>query len=161
VLDPYVHATESYRRDDSKFIGYNKRLPVEITAHSHPITFSLNRAVCRDITQYGDFHEDLLGRQEVTSPSTVILAIDGCQNPYNFNQANASTAEVHQAIGAHGPASAAHDPIPIGPNRDEASSDGWIRYADGRAHALMCDGSTRRFPMGTITKANIWYKTAE
>ena len=84
------------------------------------------------------------------------MAIDGCQNPRNLNQANASIHEVFFAVGEIGPASKAKDAIPIGPDTDTADADGWIRYPNGQAHALMADGSTRIFQKGSIEKGHIW-----
>lgn len=158
VLDPYLHGVDEYREPDSKFVGANKRRNVRVTPYSHPMTFSLNRSVSRDVTRYGDYQERVISTNDLYDPSAVILAIDGCQNPSNFNQSNASTYELFFAIGDSGPRAAANDPIPVGPDTDTAEGDGWIRYVGGSANALMCDGSVRIFPRGTIRCGNIWYR---
>lgn len=156
ALDPYLHGEDGYRNADSKFIGYNKRLKLVITPYSHPITFSLNRSLCKDVTQYGSYREQLVSRHEVENPAGIILAIDGCQNPRNLNQANASTYAVHHMVGEQGPLARAAEPIPVGPDTDTPDADGWIRYPNGEAHALMADGSTRTFKKGSIRNGNLW-----
>ena len=89
ILDPYMHGVENYRELDSKFIGPNKRLKVEVNDSSHPVTFSMNQAVCRDITESDEgVAESLIHITEVDRPEDVILMADGCQNPGKLNQAN-------------------------------------------------------------------------
>lgn len=156
TLDPYLHGEEAYRNADSKFIGYNKRLRLKITPYSHPITFSLNRSLCRDVTQYGDYREELVARHEIENPAGIVFAIDGCQNPRNLNQANASIYAVGRQVGESGPLSRAAEPIPVGPDSDTPDADGWIRYPGDQAHALMADGSTRIFKKGEIQNRHIW-----
>ena len=156
VLDPYVHGVENFRSTDSKFIGGNARLPVKVNNYSHPITFSMNRAVCRDITSYGDVGEDLIHGTQVERPSEIILLADGCQNPRNLNQANATAYRIFSQVGESGPLGEYDDPIPVGPDVDTPNGDGWFRYPDGTCHAVFCDGSARAFRKGTILKRNIW-----
>ena len=141
---------------DSKFIGGNARLPVKVNNYSHPITFSMNRAVCRDITSYGDVGEDLIHGTQVERPSEIILLADGCQNPRNLNQANATAYRIFSQVGESGPLGEYDDPIPVGPDVDTPNGDGWFRYPDGTCHAVFCDGSARAFRKGTILKRNIW-----
>lgn len=156
TFDPYIHGVEAYRRDDSRFIGPNKRLDVEVNAFSHPITFTMNRAVCRDITSNGRYAEKLVHATQVRRVSDVILLADGCQNPANLGQANASAYRVHAQTGSTGPRGSRGDAIPVGPDSDTPAGDGWFRYPGGKCSALMCDGSARSFPKGTITNGNIW-----
>lgn len=156
VLDPYMHNVESFRSTDSKFIGPNKRIPVEVNEWSHPITYTMNRAVCRDTTRYGSLAETLVHASRVSQPAEVILMADGCQNPANLGQANASAYRVAAAVGQTGPRSKSSDPIPVGTDADTPAGDGWFRYADGKCHALMCDGSAKVFKKGTILNRNIW-----
>lgn len=156
VLDPYVHGVESFRSLDSKFIGPNKRIPVKVNNFSHPITYMMNRAVCRDTTVYGAVSETLVHASKVTRPAEVILMADGSQNPANLGQANASAYRVYSAVGQRGPAGSASKPIPIGPNEDSGSGDGWFRYDHDKCHALLCDGSAKVFKKGSILNRNLW-----
>jgi prepilin-type N-terminal cleavage/methylation domain-containing protein len=156
VLDPYMHGTAVYRRADSKFIGPDKRIPVRVNDYSHPITFTMNRAVCRDLTSNGKPGESLVHASKVSDPTNVILMADGCQNPGNMGQTNASAYRLFASTGQTGPASRASKPIPVGPDADTAAGDGWFRYPNGRCPALMCDGSAKSFAKGTILHRNIW-----
>lgn len=156
VLDIYMHGVEVFRNAESKFIGPNKRIPVKVNSFSHPITYSMNRAVCRDITIYGNVSEKLVHATRVSRPSEVILLADGCQNPSNLGQANASAYRITAAVGQNGPANRNSTPIPVGPDADTSAGDGWFRYADGKCHALLCDGSARTFRKGEIRNGNIW-----
>lgn len=161
VFDPYMHGVEIFRSADSKFIGPNKRIPVKVTPYSHPITYSMNRAVCRDTTVYGKVAETLVHASKVARPAEVILMADGCQNPGNLGQANASAYRLSNAIGQTGPAGKRGEPIPLGPDADTSAGDGWFRYPGGKCHALFCDGSAKAFPKGTILKRNIWIDVTE
>lgn len=156
TLDPYMHGLDNFRSKESKFIGPNARKPVEVNQYSHPITFSTNKAVCRDITETGGVAETLVHVSQVQRIDDVILMADGCQNPSNLNQANASAYSVFGAVGATGPIRSYTRPIPIGPDVDEASGDGWFRYPDDRCHALMCSGGVRVFKKGEIKTGNVW-----
>lgn len=156
VLDEYLHGRTPYREPDSKFIGPNARLPVKVNNFSHPITFSMNRAIGRDITKYGSFAEDSIHVTQVERSNDVILFADGCQNPRNLNQANASAYRIYGATGEIGPISQFKEAIPVGPDKDIPGGDGWFRYPGGKCHAAMCDGSARAFTKGTITKGNLW-----
>ena len=156
VLDPYLHGVDEYRKPDSKFVGPNARLPMKVNAYSHPITFSLNRAVCRDVTDYGGFSESLIHVTQVERPSEVIMMADGCQNPRNLNQANASAYRIYDQTGDSGPLSEWDEAIAVGPDVDESRGDGWFRYHNGKCHALFCDGSSRAMLKGTIKKRNLW-----
>jgi hypothetical protein len=156
TLDPYLHGVEEFRNLESKFIGPNKRLELKVNEYSHPITYTLNRAVCRDITMYGSISESLIHATQVERTSEVILMADGCQNPSNLNQANASAYRVFAQTGESGPRSRFSEPIPVGPDTDTQDGDGWFRYPDGKCHALMCDGSARAFKKGTIKNRNLW-----
>lgn len=157
VLDPYLHDSEAFRDPNSLFIGPNKRLPVKINEFSHPITFSTNRAVCRDITSPSSrVQVKLVHATQVKRPADVILMADGCQNPGNLNQANASAYRIWSATGESGPRGEFDEKIPVGPDEDTGSGDGWFRYPNGKCQALMCDGSVRAFSKGTITKRNLW-----
>lgn len=155
-FDPYIHGVDAYRKDDSRFIGPNKRLDVRVNEYSHPITFSMNRAVCRDVTSNGRYAEKLIHATQVQRFADVILIADGCQNPSNLNQANASAHQVFAQTGESGPRSSFRQPIPVGPDSDTPAGDGWFRYPGGKCSALMCDGSARSFAKGTITKGNLW-----
>ncbi len=156
VLDPYMHGVDNYRRSDSKFIGPDKRIPVKVNNFSHPITFTMNRAVCRDLTSNGKPGETLVHASKVANPTNVIMMADGCQNPSNMGQSNASAYRVFAATGQTGPQGKASQPIPIGPNTDTASGDGWFRYPNDKCPSLMCDGSAKVFAKGTILNRNIW-----
>ena len=159
TLDPYMHGVENFRKAESRFIGINKRIPVEVRNGSHPITFSLNDALCPNVTlNKSDPAKTfkLVHSSKVSRLSEVILMGDGCQNPKNLGQANASAFRVKSAIGPTGPDSQRKDPIPVGPNVDEASAAGWFRYSYGKCHTLMCDGSARTFTKGSIRKGNMW-----
>lgn len=159
VLDPYMHGVENLRKADSRFIGVNKRIVVEVRNGSHPITFSLNDALCPNVTlDKGDPAKTrtLIHSSRVSRLSDVILMADGCQNPKNLGQANASAFRVKGAAGASGPNSQRGGLIPVGPDADEPSAGGWFRYPYGKCHALMCDGSARTFPKGSIKKGNVW-----
>lgn len=156
TLDPYIHGEEDFRREDSIFIGANARLPVKVNEFSHPITFSMNRAVCRDITSSGNRTEKLIHATQVERPGEVILMADGCQNSSNMNQANASAHRVFAAVGQIGNRSRFEEAIPVGPDEDTPAGDGWFRYHGGKCNALMCDGSARQFSKGTILKRHIW-----
>lgn len=157
VLDPYLHNTEAFRDENSLFIGPNKRLPVKINEYSHPITFSTNRSVCRDITSpTSRIQVKLVHATQVKRPADVILMADGCQNPGNLNQANASAYRVFASTGESGPRGEFDETIPVGPDSDTGNGDGWFRYPSGKCAALMCDGSVRAFEKGTIKKRNLW-----
>ncbi|MEP4076356.1 prepilin-type N-terminal cleavage/methylation domain-containing protein [Haloferula sp.] len=156
TLDPYINNEENYRNVNSKFIGPNKRIPVEVNQYSHPITYSMNRAVCRDVTSNGDVKVSLIHSTQVGRLNDVILMADGCQNPSNLGQANASAYEVFSATGATGSRGSYSDKIPVGPDVDESTGDGWFRYPGGKCQALMCDGSARSFAKGAISNRNIW-----
>jgi Tfp pilus assembly protein PilE len=154
VLDPYVNGEEDYRKPDSRFISPNKRLPVKVNEYSHPITYSMNHVVCEVFERPEDLEKSLIHGTQVDRLNDVILMIDGCQNPGNLNQANATFYRIQ--VGKTGPRSSFEEKIEVGPDVDEGSGDGWIRYPGGKAHALMCDGAARVFDKGTITKGNIW-----
>ena len=156
VLDPYVHGVEEFRSTESKFIGPNARLKVRVNEYSHPMTFSMNRGVCRDITVRGDVGEDLIHATQIERPSEVILLADGCQNPRNLNQCSASAYRVFFQVGETGPRSEFDDPIPVGPDQDVPGADGWFRYPNGKCHVAFCDGSARTFKKGTILKRHVW-----
>ncbi len=159
TLDPYIHGVESFRNVKSKFIGPDKRLEVKVNANSHPITYSLNMGVCRDITPKGDYTAKLIHSSQVDRLNEVILLADGCQNPGNLNQANSAAYRIFYQIGETGPVGQFSQPIPVGPDTDTNAGDGWFRYPYGKCHALMCDGSARTFPKGTIQKRNLWIDT--
>lgn len=154
VLDPYVNGVEDYREPDSRFIGPNKRIPVEVNDFSHPITYSANPVVCEIYNTPDDLAKSLIHVTQVERLSEVIIMADGCQNPGNLGQANATFYRIN--VGKTGPFSKFKEPIPVGPNVDESSADGWIRYVDGSTHALMCDGSARTFKEGEIQNRHIW-----
>ena len=156
AFDPYMHNVESFRSKQSKFIGPDKRIEVEVNEFSHPITYTMNRAVCRDTTKYGEKQETQVRVTQVSSPSEVILMADGCQNPANLGQTNASAYRLFSYTRQTGPQSKANKAIPVGPDTDTQSGDGWFRYPWGKCHALMCDGSARIFAKGTILYKNIW-----
>lgn len=156
VFDPYMHGVETFRSLESRFIGPDKRIPVKVNNYSHPITYSMNRAVCRDTTVYGKVAETLVHATKVARPTEVILLADGCQNPANLGQANASAYRLAAAVGQTGPAGKCNEPIPTGPDADTPAGDGWFRYPWGKCHALFCDGSAKTFAKGTILKKNIW-----
>jgi prepilin-type N-terminal cleavage/methylation domain-containing protein len=159
VLDPYMHGAPTYRKLDSKFIGPDKRLTVKVNDFSHPITYTMNRAVCRDLTSNGRPGESLVHASKVANPSHVILMADGCQNPSNLGQTNASAYRLFAVTGQTGPLSKASQAIPVGPDTDTSAGDGWFRYPGGKAPALMCDGSAKSFAKGTILFRNIWINT--
>jgi prepilin-type N-terminal cleavage/methylation domain-containing protein/prepilin-type processing-associated H-X9-DG protein len=150
-LDPYMHSVEKYRSTDSRFIGPNKRLPVKVNNFSHPITYSANKAVWKDKA------DGLLPLSKVSNPADVIMLADGCQNPGNLNQANASNHKMLASIGASGPAAQGSQAIPVGPDVDTAAGDAWFRYAGGKCHVLFCDGTAKALKKGTILKRNIWF----
>jgi prepilin-type N-terminal cleavage/methylation domain-containing protein len=157
VLDPYMHGVEAFRSEESKFIGPNKRIPVRVNQWSHPITYSMNRAVSRDMTTpSGAKPLRLVHVSKVDNPADVIQLADGCQNPSNMGQANATAFRVSSQIGTSGPEGQGDQKVPVGPNEDTASAEGWFRYDGGRCHALMCDGSARIFKEGTMKKKNLW-----
>lgn len=158
VLDPYVHNEDDYRKADSVFIGPNARLRWKENAYGHPITYSCNPAVCRAYNTEEDLQRGLIHHTQVQRASQVILLVDGCQNTSNLNQANASAYKVMDSLGwqKSGPEDQYDDLIAVGPDEDSNKGDGWIRYTNGKAGALMCDGSARLFKKGTITKGNIW-----
>lgn len=154
VLDPYVNGEEDYRKPDSRFIGPNKRIEVKVNNYSHPITYSANPVVCEVYNTESDLVKNLIHVTQVERLSEVIMMVDGCQNPGNLGQANATFYRIQ--IGKVGPVSRHDDLIPVGPDIDEGGGDGWIRYPFGKAHALMCDGSARMFQKGKIDNGNIW-----
>lgn len=156
VFDPYMHGVDVYRKADSKFIGPDKRIPVKVNNFSHPITFTMNRAVCRDLTSNGKPGESLVHASKVADPTNIILMADGCQNPGNMGQTNASAYRLFAATGQTGPSSKASQPIPVGPDADTSAGDGWFRYPNGKCPVLMCDGSAKTFAKGTILHRNIW-----
>ncbi|MGB6222819.1 type II secretion system protein [Haloferula sp.] len=157
TLDPYIHNVEVFRDPKSKFIGPNKRIPVEVDKnYSHPITYSMNRSVSRDVTTNGRYEISLIHATQVERTADVILMADGCQNPSNLGQANASAHQVWAATGESGPRSEFKNPIPVGPDEDTPDGDGWFRYYGGKCNALMCDGSARSFSKGSITNRNVW-----
>jgi prepilin-type N-terminal cleavage/methylation domain-containing protein/prepilin-type processing-associated H-X9-DG protein len=156
TLDPYIHNEENFRNEASKFIGPNKRIAVEVNQYSHPITYSMNAAVCRNTTKVGREKPTLIHATKVGNPSDVILLADGCQNPSNLGQANASAYRVFASTGATGARSDYKKEIEVGPDEDESGGDGWFRYPGGKCNALMCDGSARSFAKGTITNRNVW-----
>jgi prepilin-type N-terminal cleavage/methylation domain-containing protein len=157
VLDPYMHGVESFRSEDSKFIGPNKRMPVKVNQWSHPITYSMNRAVSRDMTTpQGAKPLKLVHFSKVDNPAEVIQMADGCQNPGNLGQANATAFRLSAAIGTSGPPGQGDQKVPVGPNEDTGAGEGWFRYDDGKCHALMCDGSARIFQEGTMKKKHLW-----
>ena len=160
VLGEYLYNDDNFRGVDSIFIGPNARLPVKSGKWAHPITFSMNRAVCRDITQSDGVVPQLVRVTQVERPSDVILMADGCQNPSNRGQSNASAYRIAWAVKLTGPRSQFSEPIPEGPDEDSSAGDGWFRYPDGSCNALMCDGSARSFLKGTITKGNMWIDKA-
>jgi hypothetical protein len=86
----------------------------------------------------------------------VILLGDGCQNPGNLGQSNASAYRLYAATGQSGAPGKGTQTIPVGPDVDTAAGDGWFRYPWGKCHALMCDGSAMVFAKGTIKNKNIW-----
>jgi prepilin-type N-terminal cleavage/methylation domain-containing protein/prepilin-type processing-associated H-X9-DG protein len=161
VLDPYMHGVTPFRNLQSKFIGPNKRIPVEVNRWSHPITYTMNRAVCRDITVYDKVGETLVHATKVANPTEVILMADGCQNPRNLGQANAYAYRIWAAVGQTGPSSKSNELIPVGPDADTSAGDGWFRYPSGKCHALFCDGSAKAFAKGTIKNRNIWLDVTE
>jgi prepilin-type N-terminal cleavage/methylation domain-containing protein len=159
VLDPYMHGMENFRRAESRFIGIDKRIEVKIRTGSHPITFSMNDAICPNVTLNKTDPSKtlkLVHSSRVSRLSDMILMADGCQNPNNLGQANASAFRVKNAVGPSGPDARRDEPIPVGPDVDEASAAGWFRYPYGKCHALMCDGAARAFSKGSITKGNVW-----
>ena len=159
VLDPYMHGVENFRKPESRFIGIDKRIDVTVRPGSHPITFSLNDAICPNVTlNKSDPAKTLklVHSSRVSRPAEVILMADGCQNPNNLGQANASAFRVKNAVGPSGPDGRRDEAIPVGPDVDEASAAGWFRYPYGKCHALMCDGSARAFPKGSIRNGNVW-----
>lgn len=156
TLDPYIHNEEVFRDPKSKFIGPNKRIPVDVNQHSHPITYSMNRAVSRDVTTNGRYEISLIHATQVNRPADVILMADGCQNPANLGQANASAHQVFNSTGATGPKGEYSEKIEVGPDEDTPDGDGWFRYYGNKCNALMCDGSARAFSKGSITNRNVW-----
>jgi len=156
VLDPYMHNVETFRSLDSKFIGPDKRIAVKVNAFSHPITYTMNRAVCRDITSNGKPGESLVHVSKVADPTNVILMADGCQNPGNMGQTNASAYRLYASTGQTGTRAKAAQPIAVGPDVDTSKGDGWFRYPNGNCPALMCDGSAKVFAKGKILNRNIW-----
>jgi len=156
VLDPYMHGVATFRSVESKFIGPDKRIPVKVNNNSHPITYMMNRAVGRDITDYGKGAETLVHASKVAQPTQVILMADGCQNPGNLGQTNSTAYRLYAATGQTGPQGKASQPISVGPDMDTSAGDGWFRYPGGKCHAVMCDGSAKVFPKGKILNRNIW-----
>lgn len=156
TLGAILHDHPNFRGADSKFIGPNARLKVTVGKFSHPATFSMNPAVCRNVTQIEGVVPKLVHSAQVERPSDVILMADGCQKPSNLGQSNVSAFKVTAAVSTTGPQAQFGDPIPVGPDTDTAAGDGWFRYADDKCHALMCDGSAQVFAKGSIQKRNIW-----
>jgi prepilin-type N-terminal cleavage/methylation domain-containing protein len=157
VLDPYLHGVEAFRSTESKFIGPNKRIPVKVNKWSHPITYSMNRAVSRDMTTpQGARPLKLVHLSKVDNPTDVIQMADGCQNPGNMGQCNATAFRLSSAIGTSGPPEQGDQKVPVGPNEDTGAGEGWFRYDNNKCHALMCDGSARVFEKGTMKKKNLW-----
>lgn len=156
LLDPFMHGAEKVRTTESKFIGPNKRLPVKVSDSSHPITYSLNQAVSPDSDEIG---RGVLPVQpsKVHNLSQVILMADGCQNPSNSNQANASASKLYVSTGSSGRASRAAATVQTGPDEDTASGAGWFRYDNNKCHVLYCDGSAGTIAKGKMTYRNIWY----
>ena len=161
LLDPYMHSTNTYRRLDSRFIGPNKRIPLKVNGFSHPMTYSMNKAVCPDVTAQNGVKVSLIHASKVANPTQVILMADGCQNPGNLGQSSAGAHRVDSAVGSTGPSAQASKPIPVGPDVDTSAGDGWFRYANGKCHALFCDGSAQTFQKGKILKRNIWLGTTD
>ncbi len=157
TLGAYLHDDPNFRGPESKFIAPNARLTVTVGRYSHPATYSMNPAVCRNITAGSDGTvPKLIHATQVERPSEVILMADGCQNPSNRGQSNVSAYRIIGAVGQTGPPSQFREPIPVGPDEDLPSGDGWFRYPYGRCHALMCDGSAQTFNKGSIQKRNVW-----
>ena len=156
VLDPYMHGVETFRSTESKFIGPNKRIPVKVNNWSHPMTYSMNGAVCRDMKSNGKVELRLVHASKVADPTQVILMADGCQNPGNLGQSNATAYKLAAQVGNVGTAGGGSAPIPVGPDADTSAGDGWFRYPDGKCHVLFCDGSAKAFAKGTILKKHIW-----
>ena len=90
VLDPYVNGEEDFRSEESRFIAPNKRIPVEVNQYSHPITYSMNPVVCEVYNTPDDLEKSLIHVTQVERLSEVIIMADGCQNPGNLGQANAT-----------------------------------------------------------------------
>ncbi len=157
TLDPYMHSVETYRSLDSKFIGPNKRIPVKVNGFSHPMTYSMNKAICPDTTApQNGAAVPLIHASKVSNPSNVIMMADGCQNPGNLGQSSAAAYRLDSSVGQSGLPSQGSQPIPVGSDVDTSSGDGWFRYAGGKCHVLYCDGSAGAFKKGTILKRNIW-----
>ena len=152
TLDPYMHSVEAYRSLDSKFIGPNKRIPVRVNGNSHPMTYSMNKAVCPDTSNASS---PLVHASKVGNPSNVIMLADGCQNPGNLGQSSAGAHRL-DTIGQTGPQAQGSLPIPVGTDVDTSAGDGWFRYAGGKCHVAFCDGSAGVFAKGKILKRNIW-----
>ena len=98
---------------------------------------------------------------KVGNPTNVILMADGCQNPGNMGQTNASAYRLYSETGQTGPPGKAAQPIKVGPNTDTSAGDGWFRYPNDKCPALMCDGSSKSFAKGTILNRNIWIDVVE
>ena len=157
ILGEYMYDNPNYRDAEGIFVGPNARLPVKVGPHGHPSTFSMNRAVCADITvaQGANTKPKLIHSSQVERTTDVILMADGCQKPPN-NTCNTSAYRITQAVKNTGPVAKYDEAIPVGPDVDTSAGDGWFRYPDGKCNALMCDGSVRTFDKGTIKNRNIW-----
>jgi hypothetical protein len=125
-----------------------------VNEYSHPITYSANPVVCEVYNVPQDLEKNLIHVTQVDRMAEVIMFADGCQNPSNLGQSNATFYRIQ--VGKTGDFGESKRPIPVGPDVDAAEGDGWIRYPDGVAHALMCDGSARMFKKGEIQNRHIW-----
>lgn len=140
-----------YEAKRNPFVSPMCQIPVRsgVSATFTPFTYSVHGLLCGD-TSKGD---NRLRRTAVPRPSEVILIGDGSQlassyatsnfsNPIEFASANKTTN--------------LDTPIPIGPDRDDASGRGYLRYRNrGKVAVIMVDGHSVMLKKGEVTYRNV------
>lgn len=155
-LNPYIYNKDN-RSEDNMFAGpfalpFQTVLGSSGQIVSFPISYSANPLLCPNI----NVSTSRVSLDQVSYHSDLIFLTDGCQNPANNNQANATfyAADNFGIWGA--PPADLDDLIDIGPDTDEATSEGQIRYPKGNASCLFVDGSVRKINKGEMTARQIF-----
>jgi len=157
-LNPYIYNNDN-RSEDNMFAGpFAKPFQTVLGSSgqivSFPISYSANPLLCPNI----NVSTQTVTLDQVTRHTDVIFLADGCQNPANNNQAN-STFFAADNFGIWGaPPANLDDLIDIGPDTDEATSEGHFRFPKGNACCLFVDGSARKIKKGEMTAGNIFWQ---
>lgn len=115
------------------------------------ITYSAHPRVCNEKLPV-DMRVPL---HQITEPSRLIILVDAPQVPSNNNQSTANFWNPWQVFHPE-MVPDRNALIPVGPDKDADEAQGWFRYRNnGRAHALMADGSVQSFEKGTIAFYNL------